>query len=259
VRVAGLLLSLAGHSGLIALALWGLPWMRVRPEPPPQAVAVALVSPAELAALVEGAREPPPAPEPEPPPAEPARAAPRSAPPPPVEAPEPAPPDLAPFNPDAPLGIVRPAETAPPSLPTGLARATRPRPRPEPAEAAAESVAPAVTGSGQAGAGGEARVAAGARALDAYEAAVRAAIERAQVMPRAVRDRGISGTARLELSLAGDGRLARVRLAAPSGSGLIDAAALAAARRAVLPPPPPGFAVQGLRFVVDVNFTTNDG
>jgi TonB family protein len=102
-------------------------------------------------------------------------------------------------------------------------------------------------------------VAAGARALDAYEAAVRAAIERAQVMPRAVRDRGISGIARLELSLAPDGRLARVRLAAPSGSGLIDAAALAAARRAVLPPPPAGFAVQGLRFVIDVNFTTNDG
>jgi TonB family protein len=102
-------------------------------------------------------------------------------------------------------------------------------------------------------------VAAGTRALDAYQAAVRAAIERAQVMPRAARDRGIAGTARLEVSLQRDGRLARVRLAAPSGSGVIDAAALAAARRAVMPPPPPGLAVQGLRFVVDVRFTTNDG
>jgi protein TonB len=260
VRLAGLFLSLVGHAGLIALALWGLPWMRVSPEPPPEAVAVSLVSPAELAALVEGAREPPPAPEPAPPPPEPPRAAPAPAPPPPAEPPEPALPDLAPFNPDAPLGIVRPAETAPPPEPSTLSRATRPRPRPAPPdEAAARTATAPVSGTGQAGAGGAAPVAAGTRALDAYQAAVRAAIERAQVMPRAARDRGISGTARLEVSLQRDGRLARVRLAAPSGSGVIDAAALAAARRAVLPTPPPGLAVQGLRFVIDVRFTTNDG
>jgi protein TonB len=260
VRIAGLFLSIVGHAGLIALALWGLPWLRVRPAPPSEAVAVSLVSPAELAALVEGAREPPPAPEPAPqPPPEPPRAAPAPAPLPPAETPEPPPPDLAPFNPDAPLGIVRPAETAPPPHPTALARATRPRPRPAPQDEAATRTAAAPSGAGQAGAGGAAPVAAGTRALDAYQAAVRAAIERAQVMPRAARDRGISGTARLEVSLQRDGRLVRVRLATPSGSGVIDAAALAAARRAVMPPPPAGLAVQGFRFVVDVRFTTNDG
>ena len=46
----GATLSAAAHAGAIALALWALPWFRVRPEPP-EAVQVRLVSPGELAAL----------------------------------------------------------------------------------------------------------------------------------------------------------------------------------------------------------------
>ena len=55
---AGVALSAAGHAAVVALAVWGLPWLRVRPEPPVPAVMVSVIGEAEFAALSRGAPRP---------------------------------------------------------------------------------------------------------------------------------------------------------------------------------------------------------
>ncbi|MFO1208452.1 MAG: TonB family protein [Amaricoccus sp.] len=303
----GALLSAAAHAGAIALALWALPWFRVRPEPPEPAVRVRLVSPGELAAL-------------SPPPAVPIAAPEPAAPAPPVAvAPPlledlipPEEPDLAPgFDADAPLGIaaegapapeadaagpafgspfdpsepagrpardalapsvfgaapprapspfLSPEEAAPvevivqPDLaapeaapsPTQLARSTPPPRRPGGgAEAAPPEPAPMPAASDPAVAERE-----------RFQAAVAAAIERARASP-AAGERAV-GAARLEVSVARDGRLLQARLLVSSGSPLLDRAALAAARQAELPPAPADLPGESFRFEIGVSNPSPD-
>ena len=277
-RAAGPLLSVAGHAAVIALALWGLPWLRVRPEPPPQAVTVSLVSPTELAALARSAPPATEAPAPEPPPAvakpPETRVPPRTEPDDRPGGAEPDLPDLAPgFDATAPLGLAAPETAGIPLLDpqpleqqspddTALADVAPPPPRPQSSTAPAPTTEPDVPPAAEppsAGSAGSAATAGGTEAMSRYEAAVHAAIDRALVMPRVVRDRGLDGTVRVELSIGRDGRLLRVRIATSSGFGPMDAAALAAARRAELPAAPPEVPGGSFRFALDIDFTTTDG
>ena len=68
---------------------------------------------------------------------------------------------------------------------------------------------------------------------------MRAAIAAAQVYPAVARDRGITGSARLHVVIARDGRLINARILRSSGSQILDRAGLDAAQRARLPAAPP--------------------
>jgi len=68
--------------------------------------------------------------------------------------------------------------------------------------------------------------------------AVRAALTRARVYPAQARERGLTGTAELDLTIARDGRLIAARVVRGSGSDLLDRAALATAERAAFPAAP---------------------
>ncbi len=260
---AGILLSAAAHAALIALAISALPWLRVRPEPPPPAVAVTLVRPGELAALSRPATppEPPPAPAPAPP----------AVPPPPLSPPAAAPPPepdpaegLAPaFDPEAPFGPAAlapgeavaliaperpPADLSEPPLarPDGTASETDPALAPEPPPAPPPGPAAAA-----------ARPQTAPRA--SFEAEIRAAIARAKTYPKSARDRGIEGAARLEISVARDGRLLQAKLLRSSGDRFLDQAGLDAARRARLPAAPPDLPGSSFRLEVGVSFELTGG
>lgn len=145
---AGIILSGAAHAALIALAAFGVPWMKTRETPPIRVTGVTFVTEAEFAAAQRATSPEPPPAETVEPDAAPAPPAPVVAPPPEPPAPraeapappepEPAPPaSLAPgFNPDAPLAAPQePSLAAPPPsafVPTPLAEAGPPRPRPAP-------------------------------------------------------------------------------------------------------------------------------
>jgi protein TonB len=209
----GLPLSAVAHAGLIALALWALPWLKASPGRPPPVLDVRLLTPAELAALTPPAPEPPP-----PPPVEvaPVPELPLWQPDPETEdaaAPEVF--DLAPqFDAAAPLGIEGTGFGLPP--PASLAPAA-------PDAGAAWSEEPWI----DADAG---------RA--SFEAAVAAAIARAQIYPRAALDRGVTGSLDLGVRMTRDGRLVEAWVARSAGSVLLDRAGLEAARRARLPAAP---------------------
>lgn len=78
--------------------------------------------------------------------------------------------------------------------------------------------------------GGQDSAAAGP--ADAYLAALRARVEREKEYPAFARQLGLTGTTVVALSVASDGSLAGVSLAATSGHATLDKAALAAVRRA---------------------------
>ena len=61
---------------------------------------------------------------------------------------------------------------------------------------------------------------------------IRERVQDAVVYPRAARERGIEGVARIQFRIAPDGRAAEIATVASSGSELLDRAALAAARDA---------------------------
>jgi protein TonB len=239
---AGMALSAAGHAALVSLAVWALPWLRVRPEPPVPAVAVSFVSEADLAALARRAAEakaPAPPPTAAPPVAKPAALAPR------FEAPaEPEPPlpvpeeiDLAPgFDTASPLGLSAPAGT-PAAPPQG------PRARPD-------GLDPFTDGDLV----DEEPPADLAVARERHLASLQAAVLRARIYPPAARGRGLIGVARLYLVVARDGTLIEVRLMASSGSATLDRAAVEAARRARWPSAPDGLPGESFGFVQDLSF-----
>jgi protein TonB len=239
-------------------------------------MAVRLIDPAELTALTVAARraaEPAPQPEPATPtPPTPTPEPPRPEPPEPDPEPEPEPETLAPaFDPVAPLALnapdplAIPLEAPPEPLPdltsllrlpasTTLETVAPPPPRPAshrpPAPSATATATPTTAATPRAASAPEA----GAEAVADYRAAVRAAVARAQVYPRAARSRGVEGAAVLHLALGPDGRLRNARIAQSSGAAVLDRACLDAARNARLPAPPPGLRATDLQFTVTVQF-----
>jgi protein TonB len=179
------------------------------------------------------------------------------------EAPAPPPAETAPAMP-AFAAPPPPEAEAPPRLDTASApppeapRAPPPPPRPERRSADATTQSGVGAGGGFASGGGEAggaqALSAGAlRALEAeWGAAILARIARAQRYPEG--DHG-SGTARVILTLARDGRLQGLSLAASSGSAALDEAALGAVRRAGrFPAAPAGLSEASYSFRVPMTF-----
>ncbi len=250
----GIPLSAAAHAGVIALALWGLPWLRVRPAPPEPVLAVRLVTPAEVAALSGGQpmpETPVAAPVPEEPEPAPIPELPLWQPDPETEADVPELTDLAPaFDAAAPLGLEAPSDLqVQPDAEFGLP--VRPRARGA-AAPTREAVREVIVDEGAAGADA---ASAGAPAVQAgFEAAVRDAIARAQIYPRAALDRGITGSLRLGVRMSRDGRLVEARVARSSGSVVLDRAGLDAARRARLPAAPDGLGGSVFDFEVRLSF-----
>ena len=251
---AGVALSAAGHAAVVALAVWGLPWLRVRPEPPVSAVMVSLVGEAQFATLSRGDPRPP-APEAPPAPVEPRVTVPEPAPVPETDAELMPEPDLAPFDPASPLGLPTLRADAP--LPTAPERIEMPPPRPA---ASRPARPPASTAARPGDAGAAPRTAGEAAArMASFEAAVREAIAAAQVYPAVARDRGISGTTRLHVSVGRDGRLLNARILRSSGAQVLDRAGLDAAQRARLPAAPPELGGARFSFEVGVAFTLTGG
>lgn len=208
--------SAAAHAAVISLALWALPWLKSRPDPGVAVMAVRLVGPEVLA-----------------PPVAPREAAPASKPPPVAAWPEAtvphddAPPEPPPvgsfagrFDPDAALGLA-----ARPTEPVAAA------PLATDAEAP-PSISP-----------------------QAFEAALRAAIERAKVYPRIARIRGLFGTTHVAVTISPEGRLINARVVRSSGSKALDDAALVSVRNATLPAPPPDATAT---YDLGISFTLTD-
>lgn len=257
-----------GFWGWLAVATLGhigvLLWVTPPPAPPP-------VTAIEVSLIVEPAAAPPlPAPAPSPMPMTVPQPAPqippassRVTPVParPVSAkPLPAKPAPAPAKPTAPKPTPKPA--AKPAEPD----VTAPVPAPEGDRAAEghESTAPightpsasdAAPQAGIAAASDQQNAAIPAVARAHYGALVRARVQAAQYYPTRARERGISGTATLRLTIADDGQLADVSLVTSSGSGLLDTAALKAVQDAAPFPPPPGGQAS---FTLPLVFQLND-
>ncbi|HET9067711.1 MAG TPA: TonB family protein [Amaricoccus sp.] len=240
--VAGATVSALGHAALIALALWALPWMRVRPAPPLPAVSVSLLSEADLAGLARRAAAARPAPAPSPSPevaARPQISGPRFLPPPEPE-PQPEPPPLDPedfglapsFDAASPLGLPEPAATPPPAVAAPEAAATEPEADEEADAAPAELAA----------------------LRERHMRALSAAVLRARVYPPAARGRGLMGTARVYLEIGRDGSLIEAGLMTTSGSASLDRAALEAARRARFPAAPEALPGASFAFMQDLEF-----
>ena len=240
---AGMALSAVGHAAIVALAVWALPWLRVRPEPTVSVVAVSFVSESAFAALVRRAAEantPAPAPTVAAPEVERTPLAPRFLPPPEPETPEvavPAPGEigLAPaFDAASPLGIPGVEGTVP---------ETEEPPAPPDASVPAEGEIMA----------GEA-IADVAVLRERHMMALATAVRRAKVYPPASRGRGLGGVARLYLVIGRDGSLIELQLVASSGSVSLDRAAVDAARRARLPGAPDDLPGESFGFLQDLEF-----
>lgn len=224
-RVWGTAISGAGHAVVLGLAIWALPWLRARPGPVVPVVLVRLVDPAELL---------PPAPPP-PPPLVPA--APVSTVRPEATVPHPEIPEEIPveeglagrFDPAAPLGFQTSGAVAPdPAVPMEpQAGETPPEPLPE--------VEPA--------------------GVEAFGAAVLAAVQAAKVTPPIARQRGLFGTTRVSLRVGPAGEVVEVRVVQSSGAKALDDAALKAVRNARLPAPPWGAPVA---YDLGISFTLRD-
>lgn len=228
-RLAGALLSGLGHAGVVWLAAIGPPFLWAPPDRPLPAMAVTILSAADLAALT------PPPPAPPPPPSPPPTATPAPMPPPLLPAPEEAPPPatttLAPgFDSGTPLGV---GETAPTE--EGLPDLA-PAPESVPEEDADDPAA--------------------ARA--AYAAQIQRAVRRARVYPEIARARGLEGRVAFQLVLSPEGRLLAAQLLHSSGAMTLDRAALETVRRATYPPAPAAIAAPRLPVAVEVVFTGSD-
>jgi len=142
-----------------------------------------------------------------------------------VEAPSPSPPVAAP-PPVAKPRAVSPAVVKPVAATAAAPPAPPSAPRPVAAGA-----------SGAVGAAGP--PAADPNAVAAWQAALSAWIDRHRTYPRAARHRQEEGVVQVRFELDGAGQVLRVDLHRPSGSALLDEAALALLREARLPAPPP--------------------
>jgi TonB family protein len=247
--------SLAAGLHIAAFAGWPGAPAGGAPAPPglPAALAVQTADPA-LRALVEEWREPPDAtvsPE------APARQA--ALPPAPGM---PAIPDPAAIGANLPAQAERPRA----ARPLAETRALRDRPPhppepPRPAPRPAEATRPAQTASrGAAGAAPAPSAPVAAPRTDtaaqvrALGARVRAALAAALVYPQAAQARGTTGTPTLEITLSRAGRLETARIVRPSGSDLLDAAALRTAQRARYPAAPDDLPGRSFAFSVPLRF-----
>ena len=246
VRITGGFVSGLGHVAVIGLAIVGPPFLWAPRDRPVPAVAVALLSPAELAALMRPPTPPPPvaaAPQ-DAAPAQPLPMPPPLVPPPAAEAPAPPMTTLAPaFDAAEPLGVGE----APLGEASGQA-----------AQGGAARPAPAVAGeSGPAAEAAEPEVDPEELRV-AYAAQVQRAVTRARVYPRVARDRGLEGRVLFQLVLSRDGRLLSSQLLRSSGAMTLDRAALETIRKAAYPPAPPMLEGERLPFAVEVVFTGSD-
>ena len=235
---AGAAVSAMGHAGLIALAVWAMPWMRARQAPPAPVIAASLVDPAELEAARRARVPPPPPPSVAPTGEAPVVEGPRFVgPEPPAPEPEP---EAVPPSPDA--FTLSPSFDA--AAPLGMAPAV-------PEVAPTVEAAPAAE---------EAEEEADEEAPDpgilraAHMEALSRAVVRARTYPPAAKGRGLMGTARLYLEVGRDGRLMQAGLMSSSGSVSLDLAALDAAGKARFPAAPDDLPGASFTFLQDVFF-----
>ena len=250
---AGIALSALSHAGLIALAVWTLPWLRVEPGLSTPSVAVTLVSDADLADLARAAAPPPAPPQPEPSPKQVART---PALPPGATLPRPEPvndpkDDLVPaFDPEAPFGLGIDATgdasrcwrrshgrwnhastTRRSRARTDPTRRSRPRRWPRPSRRPSSFLRrrrhPPPPRAGRR------HHRAPLRGRDPCRD------REAKVYPDEARERGIEGAAQREISVAPRRSSASDQLLRSSGDPQLDAAALGAARDPSSPPRPP--------------------
>ncbi len=76
-------------------------------------------------------------------------------------------------------------------------------------------------------------------AVAAWQAALSAWIDRHRTYPAAARRREVEGVVQVRFEMDAEGRVTRVELHGPSGSAILDQAAMALLQAARLPPPPP--------------------
>jgi periplasmic protein TonB len=207
-----------------------------QPPAPPEATPVAQPEappPVEQPPLPEVGPEPPvpvppePPPEPPPPPVV-APAEPKPPEPPPPEVPEPSPPPPPP--PPPPLRVTPPRPRPPARPPAREPVAQRPAPpavTTAPAPVPPSSTAPAP-------------VAPAAPGLDrAWVASVSAFLAARKTYPEEARRRGEEGRVAVRFTVDRSGRVTQAVIVSPSGSALLDEAALGLLRQAVLPAFPP--------------------
>jgi protein TonB len=96
---------------------------------------------------------------------------------------------------------------------------------------------------------------AGAGEKAAYAARLRSHVQRFERYPAEAERNGVTGSARIAITIDRSGRLISSRLAASSGSAILDGAAEATAKRASpYPPPPDGIGGRTLTFAATVRF-----
>ena len=89
----------------------------------------------------------------------------------------------------------------------------------------------------------------------AYAARLRSHVQRFERYPAEAERNGVTGSARIAITIDRGGRLISSRLAASSGSAILDDAARATATRASpYPPPPDGIGGRTLTFAATVRF-----
>jgi protein TonB len=126
--------------------------------------------------------------------------------------------------------------------------------RSAPSAAASPSRAAASNSNGASGAGGAAD-ARGSAAISSYQAQVLAHLTRHRVYPQEARERGVTGIARVQFTLARDGRVLLASLIGGSGERLLESAALDMVRRASpFPPFPAGVAQARMDFAAPIRF-----
>jgi protein TonB len=96
---------------------------------------------------------------------------------------------------------------------------------------------------------------AGAGEKAAYAARLRSHVQRFERYPAEAERTGVTGSARIAITIDRSGRLVSSRLAGSSGSAILDDAARATAERASpYPPPPDGIGGRTLTFAATVSF-----
>jgi protein TonB len=128
----------------------------------------------------------------------------------------------------------------------------------QPAEDASKATRrPSSAGVGKAAGQGSvaSRGGAGAGEKAAYAARLRSHVQRFERYPAEAERNGVTGSARVLITIDRGGRLLSSRLAGSSGSAILDDAARATARRAApYPPPPDGIGGRTLTFAATVRF-----
>jgi len=170
--------------------------------------------------------------------------------------PDPQPPELAP-TPEVPpqppkTSASPPEETPPPPEPPALAPGAQPAPPPSAPSTASNHVADAIAAPAKTPGSEEA---VSPPALRRWQQDLVAQIERYKRFPAGAQ--GHAGVVRVAFSIDETGRLISVRIAASSGSTILDDAAIDLIRRAQpFSPPPQGLKASELSFVAPIRYLT---